>query len=43
MKENNINYLLRKKNILVGRDDYNKTDEIILLVNNKINNSSFND
>ncbi len=43
MKENNINYLLRKKNILVGRDDYNKTDEIILLVNNKINNSSFNE
>lgn len=43
MKENNINYLLRKKNILVGRDDYNKTEEIILLINNKINNSSFNE
>ena len=43
MKENNINYLLRKKNILVGRDDFNKTDEIILLVNNKINNNSFNE
>ena len=43
MKENNINYLLRKKNILVGREDYNKTEEIILLVNNKINNNSFNE
>ncbi len=43
MNENNINYLLRKQNILVGREDLNKTEEIILIVNEKINNQNFND
>ena len=43
MNENNINYLSRKQNILVGREDLNKTEEIILIVNEKINNQNFND
>ena len=43
MSKNNISYLLRKQNILVGRDDLNKTDEIIKIVNEKINNQNFND
>ena len=43
MNKNNISYLLRKQNILVGREDFNKTEEIIKIVNEKINNQNFND
>ena len=41
--ENNITYLLQKKYIIIGRNDLNKTSDIIELVNNKINISKFND
>ena len=41
--ENNITYLLQKKYIIVGHNDLNKTSDIIKLVDNKINISSFND
>jgi len=40
---NNITYLLQKKYIIVGHNDLNKTSDIIKLVDNKINISSFND
>ena len=40
---NNITYLLQKKYIIIGRNDLNKTSDIIELVNNKINISKFND
>jgi len=43
VKENNITYLLQKKYIIVGHNDLNKTEEIIELINNKINISNFND
>tara|TARA_Y100000816_G_scaffold290016_1_gene277751 strand:+ start:916 stop:1434 length:519 start_codon:yes stop_codon:yes gene_type:complete len=43
MKENNISYLLRKQNILIGREDFNKTEAIMLLVNKKINKEFFDD
>ena len=43
MKENNISYILKKKNILIGRDDLNKTNEIINIVNQKVDKSIFND
>ena len=43
MKENNISYILQKKNILIGRDDLNKTNEIIDLVNQKVDKSIFNE
>jgi len=43
MKENNISYILQKKNILIGRDDLNKTNEIINIVNQKVDKSIFND
>ena len=43
MKENNISYLLRKQNILIGREDFNKTEAIMLLVNTKINKELFDD
>ena len=43
MKENNISYILQKKNILIGREDLNKTNEIINIVNQKIDQSIFND
>ena len=43
MKENNINYILQKKNILIGRNDLNKTNEIIKIVNQKVDKSIFND
>ena len=43
MKENNINYILQKKHILIGRDDLNKTNEIINIVNQKVDKSIFND
>ena len=43
MKENNISYLLRKQNILVGRDDFNKTNEIMNLINQKINIENLNE
>ena len=42
MKENNINYILQKKNILIGRNDLNKTNEIIKIVNQKVDKSIFN-
>ncbi len=37
MKENDIKYIMSKKNILIGREDLNKTLEIIDIVNKKIN------
>ena len=43
MKENNINYILQKKYILIGRDDLNKTNEIINIVNQKVDKNIFND
>jgi len=43
MKENNISYLFRKQNILIGREDLNKTEAIMLLVNSKINKELFDD
>ena len=43
MKENNISYILQKKNILIGRENLNKTNEIINLVNQKVNKSILND
>ena len=41
--ENNITYLLQKKYIIVGRNDLNKTSDIIKIVDKKINISNFND
>ena len=41
--ENNITYLLQKKHIIVGHNDFNKTFDIIELVDKKINISNFND
>ena len=41
--ENNITYLLQKKYIIVGHNDFNKTSDIIELVDKKINISNFND
>ena len=38
MKENNIKYIMNKQNILIGREDLNKTLEIINIVNKKIKN-----
>ena len=40
---NNITYLLQKKYIIVGHNDLNKTNDIIELVDKKINISIFND
>ena len=36
MKENDIKYIMNKKDILIGREDLNKTLEIIDIVNKKI-------
>ena len=41
--ENNIKYLLQKKYIIIGHNDLNKTSDIIILINNKINISNFNE
>ena len=41
--ENNINYLLQKKHIIIGHNDLNKTNDIIELVNKKINISKYNE
>ena len=41
--ENNITYLLQKKHIIVGHNDFNKTLDIIELVDQKINISNLND
>ena len=41
--ENNISYLLQKKNIIIGHNDLNKTSDIIELVDKKINISIFNE
>ena len=41
--ENNITYLLQKKNIIIGHNDLNKTSDIIELVDKKINISIFNE
>ena len=41
--ENNITYLLQKKHIIVGNNDFNKTFDRIELVDKKINSSNFND
>ena len=38
MKKNDIKYIMNKQNILIGREDLNKTLEIIDIVNKKINN-----
>lgn len=43
VSENNIKYLLQKKYIIVGHNDLNKTDEIINLVNKKIDISKINE
>jgi len=43
VNENNINYLLQKKHIIIGHNDLNKTNDIIELVNKKINISKYND
>ena len=40
--ENNIKYLLRKKYIIVGHNDLNKTMEIIELLDKQITISNFN-
>ena len=40
---NNIKYLLQKKYIIVGHNDLNKTNDIIELVDKKINISNFNE
>ena len=37
MKKNDIKFIMNKKNILIGREDLNKTLEIIDMVNKKIN------
>jgi len=37
MKKNDVKFILNKKNILIGREDLNKTLEIIDIVNKKIN------
>jgi len=41
--ENNISYLLQKKHIIIGHNDLNKTNDIIELVNKKINISKYNE
>ncbi len=43
VSKNNIKYLLQKKYIIVGHNDLNKTQEIIEIVNQKINNSNFDE
>ena len=43
VNQNNIKYLLQKKYIIVGHNDFNKTNEIIDIVNQKIDVSKFND
>ena len=37
MKKNDIKFIMNKQNILIGREDLNKTLEIIDIVNKKIN------
>jgi len=37
MKENNINILLDKKNIFIGSQDRDITNEIIKLIDQKLN------
>ena len=37
MKRNDIKFIMNKQNILIGREDLNKTLEIIDIVNKKIN------
>ena len=37
MKKNDIKFIMNKQNILIGREDLNKTLEIIDMVNKKIN------
>ena len=43
VKENNITYLLQKKYIIVGHNDFDKTADLIELIDKKINISNFND
>ena len=43
VSKNNIKYLLQKKYIIVGHNDLNKTEEIINLVNQKIDTSKLDD
>ena len=43
VRENKITYLLQKKYIIVGRNDLNKTSDIINILDKKINISNFND
>ena len=38
-----ISYILQKKNILIGREDLNKTNDIISIVNQKVDKTIFND
>ena len=37
MKKNDVKFIMNKQNILIGREDLNKTLEIIDIVNKKIN------
>ncbi|MDC0419133.1 hypothetical protein OAM11_00795, partial [Candidatus Pelagibacter sp.] len=43
VRENKITYLLQKKYIIVGRNDLNKTSDIINILDKRINISNFND
>ena len=43
VSKNNIKYLLQKKYIIVGHNDLNKTEDIIKIVNLKIDNSNFDE
>lgn len=43
VSKNNIKYLLQKKYIIVGHNDLNKTEEIINLVNQKVDTSKLDD
>ncbi len=43
VNQNNIKYLLQKKYIIVGHNNFNKTEEIIEIINQKIDVSKLND
>ena len=37
MADNSINLLLEKKNIFIGKSNIDITDDILILINNKLN------
>ena len=41
-KENSISLVLRKKNIIIGKNELDITDDIIQLLNNKIKEIKLN-